>query len=254
MWFNQWAGKNIIRTICGAVLSALLVALLLVNVISSALRFYKWSYLNDICLQRSTNRAGVSVFPYPCCLELSAVDRACDLYLQSYFVSLGPGGLDQMNLARNCEMEADGLVRGASFASCIHSLNTTACFCEYALDFPLLAETYLRCAVSQCRRHAEEARIKAAGGAEIGRSYYLLANEAQELAEIFCRHDKLEIADRAYQDAIASALTAARSDNRSGHEGEDLQRYFLAYVAFLYAHHRDEDALVVLVNMDKVCK
>jgi hypothetical protein len=250
------------RRIC-AVLSILAGSFLIANLFCAAAHFQMWIFLNNVCRQKVKNHASPLLFRYPDLPQWTRLDQACDQYLKSYFISLAAVGGAQVRSAQVYENQVDSLVPGKKFSQCMDRLNDRTWFFENVLGLPYLAEACERCAVSQCRRHAEAAKTnyqnnlstaKAAQAAELSQSYILLANETEELAKLFCRHDKFEIAERSYQDAIASATFAAGDDAEGNLDARNTQRYYLAYVAFLYTHHREEEALSILATMNQVCR
>jgi hypothetical protein len=195
------------------------------------------------------------------CSRTARLDRAGYLYVKGYLIAFG--GAERAKEGATYQSTADRLVQGRQFALCMRRLNDRAVFYQYVLDLPTLSETCQRCVVSQCRRHADETRANyiaalsttAPNGPEdLIAAYQLLAQQTIELAKLFCQHQKNEIADRSYQDAIVSASLAAHLDRERREHEQDLQRYYLAYVAFLYAQHRDEDALSVLDRMNAICR
>jgi hypothetical protein len=248
--------------------------------VAVCLRYRMLVSLNNLCQDLASARVVLIGHQYPDWPELSHIEKAGHLYLKSYLLSLGLAGRGQTNSAA-CEKEADSLLAPGEFEPCVKQLNERAWFCEYLLDLPFLAEACQRCAVSQCRRHADAAKVRykktpdTAQRAELRASYIMLANQTEELAKLFCLHEKLELADRGYQDAIASATFANNLD--AGHvttpaalsaavqvsapaaqsaslpTPDSLERYYLAYVAFLYTCERDEEALSTLFKMNALC-
>jgi tetratricopeptide (TPR) repeat protein len=231
--------------------------------LACALFYYAlWISLNSLCRERSREQVAVVVSQYPDWPELALIDRACDQYLKGYLMGLGLPRSSQVSLGRDYERAADNLVAGSQFARCMERLNDRTCFFEYVLELPFLAEACERCAVSQCRRHTDEAKKRfqkslkgerRAQVAELRQSCLLLAEQTEDLASLFCRHQKLELADRAYQDAIASATFAADLKDVGEKDAMNLQRFYLAYAAFLRASDRGEEALSTLDTMNRMC-
>ena len=247
-------------------------AVLLIAFLASGLVFFaKCWMLNSLCRDRSRSDTATLVANYPDWMEeltasgfvfgrAARLDQAAYFYLKGYLIAFDGG--ERLRASPTYESMADSLVPGRQFAVCMRRLNARASFYEYVFNLPSLAETCQRCVVSQCRRKADQARAGyVAGLSGLGRdqlsnmipAYRLLAEQTNELAKLFCQHQKLEIADRSYQDAITGAAFAAKFDPERQEHAQDLQRYYLAYVAFLYTQHRDEEALSVLDAMNVTC-
>jgi hypothetical protein len=242
------AGKPLTRTISGAVLIALVVLPPALSLIQLLAHYSTWIYLNHVCLARTRSFPGSTAIIIPAIFEWSKEDKACHRYLQSYFTALGKSGPVQLETARSYEKEADTLVGQKGFSTCMERLHSTASLIENTLNLPLLSEAFERCAVAECRRRATESRTANGSSLDQRRAlYFLLADHTIDLAKLFCQHGKIEIADRAYQDAIASAQRAAAGDMQ---RVDKIQRYYFAYAEFLLEQRRDDEALYVFSKMD----
>jgi len=213
--------------------------------------------INLMCRNRSAEETAFALralphipnfFDGPNFLQGARINLACDKYLQCYLIALGGGR--HLATAAAIEKEADSLIFDSEFALVMDKLNQRSNFCEFVLSLPYLAETYQRCAVAQCRRRATASSISApatttesVNPAARAYSYRLLATQTRALANLFCRRRKYEIAERAFQDAIISATTGSAGDSII------FRPYYYSYVAFLYEHRREDDALLILEKL-----
>jgi hypothetical protein len=248
------------QRIIDAVLGIFLGVVLMAYLAAALIHYQMWVYFDTLCRERPREQVATIVSRYPDWPEWAPIDRACDQYLTGYLIGLG--GKDKASTGRAYELTADHLLGHVQFASCIEQLNCRAWFFEYILQLPSLAEACQRCAVTQCRRHYDETKEAyqnslgypgSAHAVELKRSSLLLAQQTEELAMLFCLHEKLELADRAYQDAITSAAFATNLEGGGKSDASTLQSFYLAYAAFLYTRDREENALAVLDKMNEVC-
>jgi hypothetical protein len=247
------------KRIFGSVVGIFVGVVLMAYFAWALVHYQTWVYFNNLCREQSREQVAAIVSQYPECPELAPVDKACDRYLRGYLIGLSKA---QASTGRAYEQTADQLVDGERFAFCIGRLNYRARLFEYVMQLPFLAEACERCAVAQCRRHTAEAKEvyqksltyqRSANTAALKHSYLLLAEQTEQLAMLFCGHEKFELADRSYQDSIASAGFATNLKDGGVRDAKILERYYLAYAAFLSSRHRDENALSTLEKMNELC-
>ena len=186
--------------------------------------------LNRILLSIETFPAPTGFFVIPG----SPAEQAANLYLRGYWLSFARAEHFKTSV-KNFEKEADILLGPDDFSQCIFLLDKRSQFCDRVLNLPHLAEACERCAVFQCRRRYQE---KHSADARL-----LLAISLKNLADIYTRHQKLEIATRAYADAVFEA-TMARG---LGESNAQLRATYIAWVA-LYVNHEQPDAALTIID------
>jgi len=206
-------------------------------------------FLNQMCHNRSPEEMAFAVeslpdlpqlFDGPKFLQSARINAACDKYFKSYI--FGFGGSSHLQKANALYNEANSLLLDSEFALAVDKLNERSSFYESILALPYLSETYQRCAVACCRQRANVENIPQARA----RNYLLLAQQTKALAQLFGRRRKYEIAERAYQDAIVSATTAANGDYTI------CKPYYYAYITFLCEHRREDDALPLIEMLQSI--
>ena len=181
-------------------------------------------------------------------LKNAALEWAADDFFSSYMQSLTP---DKRYKKSSEDAEARGisLVQPDRFPDCVRLLSARATFYQTVLHLTYLAEAYQRCAVWQTRKRCEasknDKRIAAETKAE---GEFLLAEELNRLGLIYRQHGKLQIAGRAYEDALETAESACDLDAVPNNL-QRLRQHYFALAEFLVSTDEDEDAVSILSNM-----
>jgi hypothetical protein len=239
--------------IAGVLLGCLFLSAAVQFVLASALDAFSGattggaaSWANGGAGSEDLNRilSSIETFPAPTgffVIPGTPAEQAANLYLRSYWLSFGRDGQFK-DSAKDFEKRADMLLGPDDYTECVFLLDKRAQFCDRVLNLPHLAEACERCAVFQCRRRYQEKRAPEAR--------LLLAISLKHLADIYTRHQKLEIATRAYADAVFEA-TMARG---LGVGNEQLRATYFAWVGLYVNHEQPEAALTIIDRMiaDKV--
>ncbi|MBU6451280.1 MAG: hypothetical protein KGS72_05855 [Cyanobacteria bacterium REEB67] len=187
-------------------------------------------------------------------LDTAKLEYAADDYLISYIQSLA-SEKENKESSLAWEEDADALVPELRFSACMRLMSDRAAFYQYVLHLPYLAETYQRCVVWQCRRALDELRrdVDLQKSADLGpaveaEANLLLAEQINNLGDLYVAHGKYQIAERAYADAVASVESACRLDPID-YNYEVLESRYLIWSKYLARINKEEEARQVLERM-----
>jgi tetratricopeptide (TPR) repeat protein len=187
-------------------------------------------------------------------LDIAKLEYAADDYLISYLESLASEPENKKS-SLAWEEGADALVPELRFSACMRLMSDRAAFYQYVLHLPYLAETYQRCVVWQCRRALDELRrdVDLQKSADLGpaveaEANLLLAEQINNLGDLYVAHGKYQIAERAYADAVASVESACRLDPID-YNYEVLEERYLIWSKYLARIKKEDEARNVLERM-----
>lgn len=173
----------------------------------------------------------VSEKPYPFLLARQDDRGAGALYLRTYFLEFGRDYLG----AHDAQTAA--LAKGDTATACaLNNLSNYAIVLDDNLNLAVLAEHYVRCAASVAR-----AGYKAAQGKSAAKNQF--ARTLLRLAQIYEKHQKFQIAEKAYQESVA---TAGAASDGAPNNTDTLKNCLDAYILFLGRMGRSEEAVTLL--------
>jgi hypothetical protein len=201
----------------------------------------------------------VSDRPFPFLIGARDDQGAGALYLRSYFLEFGRDHLGAHDAQTAALTKGDDAT-----ANAIKNLCDYASILDENLTLSRLAEHYVRCAVTVARARCQQENPKAASteatSAEVPKSELSnaksnanadaktkqFAEALLRLAQIYERHEKYQIAEKAYQESIATAGRACKLGTGSAADLDTLKVCLDAYILFLGRLGRSDDVVSLL--------
>lgn len=207
----------------------------------------------------------VSDRPFPFLIGARDDQGAGALYLRSYFLEFGRDHLGAHDAQTAALTKGDGAT-----ASAIKNLCDYASILDENLSLSKLAEHYVRCAVTVARAQCQQEKPKAAStestNAEVSKPEVpksevpkpeqsntnadtktkQFAEALLRLAQIYEKHEKYQIAEKAYQESIATAGRACKLGTGSAADLDTLKVCLDAYILFLGRLGRSDDVVSLL--------